>query len=150
MIFCQKNILEHSMKFHGDYLKRCILTYRIRQILLLTSLIFEKKYLLSQKDFFPQLHLGWKEINLPNICFFPMDIRLLPPDGTTLTDIRTENTDVREVGFHPPLHLLHNRQGFANVTGNPRKSFTKLLPCQRRFWPVRRFWRQTLSFRRRR
>jgi hypothetical protein len=25
-----------------------------------------------------------------------------PPDGTTITDVRTENTDVREVGFHPP------------------------------------------------
>ncbi len=27
MIFCQKNTLEHSMKFNGDYLKRCILTH---------------------------------------------------------------------------------------------------------------------------
>jgi len=24
------------------------------------------------------------------------------PDGTTQMDIRMENTDVREVGFHPP------------------------------------------------
>jgi hypothetical protein len=24
------------------------------------------------------------------------------PDGTMQTDVRTENTDVREVGFHPP------------------------------------------------
>jgi hypothetical protein len=27
------------------------------------------------------------------------------PDGTTQTDIRTENTDVREVGFHPPFQF---------------------------------------------
>jgi hypothetical protein len=26
MIFCQKNVLEYSMSFHGDYKKRCILT----------------------------------------------------------------------------------------------------------------------------
>jgi len=32
-IFCQKKILEHSMKFHGDYLKRCLLTHRVSQIL---------------------------------------------------------------------------------------------------------------------
>jgi hypothetical protein len=44
---------------------------------------------------------GWKEINLPNIRIFPMDVRSLLPDGTTLTDVHTEITDVREVGFHP-------------------------------------------------
>jgi len=27
MVFCQKNILEHSMRFHGNYLKRCLLTH---------------------------------------------------------------------------------------------------------------------------
>jgi hypothetical protein len=26
MIFCQNNILEHYLGFHGDYKKRCILT----------------------------------------------------------------------------------------------------------------------------
>ncbi len=25
------------------------------------------------------------------------------PGGTTQTDVRNENTDVREVGFHPPF-----------------------------------------------
>jgi hypothetical protein len=34
MIFCQKNILEHSMKLNGDYLKRWLLTHRVSQILL--------------------------------------------------------------------------------------------------------------------
>ncbi len=33
MVFCQKNILEHSMRFHGDYLKRCLLTHRVSPIL---------------------------------------------------------------------------------------------------------------------
>ncbi len=33
MIFCQKNILEHFMKFHGDYLKRCLLAHIVSQIL---------------------------------------------------------------------------------------------------------------------
>ncbi len=37
MVFCQKNILEHSMSFHGDYIKRCLLY--------LTKLIFEIKYM---------------------------------------------------------------------------------------------------------
>jgi hypothetical protein len=45
---------------------------------------------------------GLKEINLPNICIFPMDVHFLLPDGTTLTDVHTENMDVREVGSHPP------------------------------------------------
>jgi len=33
MVFCQKNILEHSTGFHGDYIKRCLLTHRVSQIL---------------------------------------------------------------------------------------------------------------------
>jgi hypothetical protein len=33
MIFCPKNILEHSPSFYGDYKKRCILTTRVSQIL---------------------------------------------------------------------------------------------------------------------
>ncbi len=33
MAFCQKNILEQSMSFHGDYIKRCLLTHRVSQIL---------------------------------------------------------------------------------------------------------------------
>jgi hypothetical protein len=43
IVFCQKNILEHSMKFHGGYLKRCLLTHGVSQILLLTQLISEIK-----------------------------------------------------------------------------------------------------------
>ncbi len=31
MVFCQKNILEHSMSFHGDCIKRCL--HRVSQIL---------------------------------------------------------------------------------------------------------------------
>jgi len=52
MIFGQKNILKHSMQFHGDYLNRCILTHMVSQILLLIRLISEIKYLLCQKEFF--------------------------------------------------------------------------------------------------
>jgi len=59
--------------------------------------------------------LGWKETNLPNIRIFPTDICLLPPDGTTLTDVRTENMDVREVGFHPPKELLITQKGHPEV-----------------------------------
>ncbi len=44
MVFCQKNILEHSVSFRGDYIKRCLLTHRVSQILYLTKLIFEIKY----------------------------------------------------------------------------------------------------------
>jgi hypothetical protein len=51
MVFCQKNILEHSMSFHGDYIKRCILTHRVSQILLLTRLISEIKYLAANRLF---------------------------------------------------------------------------------------------------
>ncbi len=32
-----------------------------------------------------------------------MDVRFLLPDGTMLTDVCMENTDVRKVGFHPPI-----------------------------------------------
>jgi hypothetical protein len=45
---------------------------------------------------------GGKEVNLPDIRIFPTDVRFLPLNGTMLTDVRTENTDVREVGFYPP------------------------------------------------
>jgi hypothetical protein len=57
------------------------------------------------------IKMGGKEINLPNIHIFPMDIRFLLPDGTTLMDVRTENTDVREVGFHPPIKMDINILG---------------------------------------
>ncbi len=43
--------------------------------------------------------VGWKETDLPNIY---MDICFFAPDGTMQTGVCTENTDVREVGFHPP------------------------------------------------
>jgi hypothetical protein len=31
VVLCQKNILEHSMRFHGDYLKGCLLTLLVSQ-----------------------------------------------------------------------------------------------------------------------
>jgi hypothetical protein len=34
-----------------------------------------------------------------------MDFHFLLPDGTTLMNVRTENTDVREVGFHSPAFI---------------------------------------------
>ena len=34
-----------------------------------------------------------------------MDVHFLLPDGTTLTGLRIENTDVREVGFHSPAFI---------------------------------------------
>ena len=36
---------EYSVTFHGDYLKRCLLTHRVSQVLLLTRLISEIKYI---------------------------------------------------------------------------------------------------------
>jgi hypothetical protein len=54
MVFCQKNSLEHSMRFHGDYIKRCILTHRVSQILLLTRLIYEIKYITANRLFSTQ------------------------------------------------------------------------------------------------
>jgi hypothetical protein len=48
MVFCQKNILEHSMSFHGNFIKRCLLAHRVSQILYLTKIISEIKY---QMDF---------------------------------------------------------------------------------------------------
>jgi hypothetical protein len=47
MVFCQNNFLEHSMSFHGDCIKRCLLTHRVSQILYLTKLISEIKYIQS-------------------------------------------------------------------------------------------------------
>ncbi len=39
MVFCQKNnILEHSMRFHGDYIKRCLPTHRVTNGLFSTAL----------------------------------------------------------------------------------------------------------------
>jgi hypothetical protein len=48
--------------------------------------------------------LGEKETNLPNIHNFHYRCPYFVPDGTMQTGICTENTDVREVGFHPPLN----------------------------------------------
>jgi hypothetical protein len=45
MVFCQKNSQEYSVGFHGDYIKRCLLTRRVSQILYLTKLISEIKYI---------------------------------------------------------------------------------------------------------
>jgi hypothetical protein len=50
MIFCQKNILEHSLSFYGDYKKKSLLTIRVSQILVLIQLISEKS-IYRQKDF---------------------------------------------------------------------------------------------------
>ncbi len=47
MVLCQKNILGHSMMFHGDYIKRCLLTIMISQILYLTQLISEIKNIVT-------------------------------------------------------------------------------------------------------
>jgi hypothetical protein len=38
MVFCQKNILEHSMRFHRDYIKRCLPTHRVTNGLFSTVL----------------------------------------------------------------------------------------------------------------
>ncbi len=47
MVFYQKNILEHSMKFHGDYIKGCVLTLMVSQILYLTQLISKIKNIVT-------------------------------------------------------------------------------------------------------
>jgi hypothetical protein len=41
-----------SMMFHGDHEKRCLLTILVSQILLLTKLISEIKYLPPKNGFF--------------------------------------------------------------------------------------------------
>jgi hypothetical protein len=43
MTFYPKNILGHSMMFHGDYIKSWLLTIMVNQILYLTKLISEIK-----------------------------------------------------------------------------------------------------------
>jgi hypothetical protein len=43
MVFCQKNNLEHSMGFHGDYIKGYLLTLLARLI----QLISEIKYIVT-------------------------------------------------------------------------------------------------------
>jgi hypothetical protein len=43
-----------------------------------------------------------------------MDVCFLLPDDTTTKDICTENTDVREVGFHPPQIQLEILSLFAD------------------------------------
>jgi hypothetical protein len=52
MMFCQKIILEHSMKFHGDYIKGCLLTLMVSQILYLTPLISEIKNIITAANGF--------------------------------------------------------------------------------------------------
>jgi hypothetical protein len=47
MMFCQKNILGHFMMFHGEYIKRCLLTIMVSQILYLTQLISEIKNIVT-------------------------------------------------------------------------------------------------------
>ncbi len=46
-MFCQKNILGHSMMFHGDDIKRCLLTIMVSQILSLTQLISDIKNIVT-------------------------------------------------------------------------------------------------------
>jgi hypothetical protein len=50
MMFCQKNILQHSMMFHGDYIKICQLTIMVSQILELTQLISELKDIVTDAN----------------------------------------------------------------------------------------------------
>jgi hypothetical protein len=47
MMFCQKNILGHSMMFHEDYIKRCLLIILVSQILYLIQLISEIKNIIT-------------------------------------------------------------------------------------------------------
>ncbi len=52
--FCQRNI--HFMGFHGGYVKRCLLTHKVSQILELTKLISQIKYISANRVFFLQSH----------------------------------------------------------------------------------------------
>jgi hypothetical protein len=47
MMLCQKNILWHSMMFHGDYIKRSLLTIMVGRILYITPLISEIKNIVT-------------------------------------------------------------------------------------------------------
>jgi len=46
-VFCQKNTLGYSMRFHGDYMKGCLLILMVSQILYLTQLISENIYIVT-------------------------------------------------------------------------------------------------------
>ncbi len=45
---------------------------------------------------------GWVETNLPNIHIFCTDVHWRSTIRRQKTDVRMENTDVREVDFLPP------------------------------------------------
>jgi hypothetical protein len=57
MVFCQKNIVEHSMGLHADNIKKCLLAHKVNQILYLTKLISEIKYI-SANGLFSTNRLG--------------------------------------------------------------------------------------------
>jgi hypothetical protein len=58
LVFCKKD-LEHSMSFHGDYIKRCLLMHGVSQILYLTKLISEIKYISDNGPFTTQECFGF-------------------------------------------------------------------------------------------
>ncbi len=59
MVFCQKNILEHSMGFHGDYIKGCLLTLLASQMLELIQLISEIKYIVTAANVLLSTHYAF-------------------------------------------------------------------------------------------
>ncbi len=57
--------------------------------------------------------------NIRKRLYFPYGHPFLLPHGTMLmgfdTNVHTENTDVRWVGFHPPKSEMFLQKNFANV-----------------------------------
>ncbi len=68
MLFCQKNSLEHSMNFHGDYIKRCLLARGVSQILYLTKLISEIKYISANGLFTTLVYNGIRPLRFLAYC----------------------------------------------------------------------------------
>jgi hypothetical protein len=64
MIFCQMNILEQSLSFHGDYKRRCLLTMRVSLILSLIGLIPEISIYHTKRIF----HYNCRVISFANAC----------------------------------------------------------------------------------
>ncbi len=77
MVFCQKNILGHSRLFHGDYIKRCLLTIMVNQILQLTLLISEIKNIVTAANrFFCEIKFNSSLLSF-DLCFFARKSRQL-------------------------------------------------------------------------
>ncbi len=83
MVFCQKNILGHSRLFHGDYIKQCLLTIMVNQILQLTLLISEiKNTVTAANGFFNEIKFNSSLLSF-DLRFFARKSRQLKGEDAT-------------------------------------------------------------------